>query len=54
MKQRLSYLDIAKGFSIALVVLGHIIPQGNSPLRNWIYSFHMPIFYYIWLLNQFK
>lgn len=56
MKQRLDYLDIAKGFSIALVVLGHIIPEGNSLLRNWIYSFHMPIFFIIsgYLINLSK
>ncbi|HCW52554.1 MAG TPA: hypothetical protein DG753_02185 [Clostridium sp.] len=56
MKQRLNYLDITKGFSIALVVLGHIIPPGNTSLRNWIYSFHIPIFFIIsgYLINLSK
>ena len=40
--QRISYIDSVKGFSILLIVLGHIIP--NSGLKTWIYTFHVPIF----------
>ena len=29
--QRLSYLDIAKGIGIILVVLGHCIPDASMP-----------------------
>lgn len=44
-KERLDYLDYAKGFAILLVVLGHI--YSNNEVRTWLYSFHMPIFFII-------
>ena len=44
-RKRLEYLDIAKGIGIILVVLGHILVQ--SPLVIWIYSFHMPLFFFL-------
>ncbi|WP_455544271.1 acyltransferase family protein [Intestinibacter sp.] len=44
--KRLEYLDIAKGFAILLVVLGHIYDMSN-PIKIWIYSFHMPLFFVI-------
>lgn len=44
--RRDSYIDIAKGFGIILVVLGHTfgIP---TMLYDTIYSFHMPLFFII-------
>lgn len=39
-------LDIAKGIGILLVVLGHC-PQVWMPLKQWIYSFHVPLFFLI-------
>ncbi len=54
---RLAYFDIAKGVGIFLVVLGHCIPDAASPtgisvngyriLHDIIYSFHMPLFFFI-------
>ena len=44
--KRLDYLDIAKGIGILLVVLGHIYGN-NNVFHVWIYSFHMPLFYFI-------
>ncbi len=54
---RLPYLDIAKGIGIILVVIGHCIPDAASPagipvpamkvLHDVIYSFHMPLFFFI-------
>ena len=45
MKERITYVDIAKGIAISLMVLGHSgIPVG---LRTWIYSFHMPFFFFV-------
>lgn len=44
MIKRLSYVDIAKGIGISLVVLGH---TQFHLLRNIIYSFHMPLFFFI-------
>jgi len=39
---RLDYIDIAKGFGILLVVLGHL-----GILQSYIYMFHMPMFFFI-------
>ncbi len=53
-RQRLFYLDMAKGIGIFLVVLGHL--QGDyffslspvfAPFCAWIFSFHMPLFFVI-------
>ena len=43
MKNRISYIDIAKGIGIFLVIWGHIILSG--PAYNIIYAFHMPLFF---------
>ncbi len=46
-------LDALKGFAMILVVMGHIIAFSNSGdlsknfLFNFIYSFHMPLFFFI-------
>ncbi len=44
--KRLHYFDVAKGFGIILVVLGHI-EYISDPLRTWISSFHMPLFFVV-------
>ena len=44
--KRLEYIDIAKGMGIILVVAGHLLPEGNY-LRDIIYSFHMPLFFFL-------
>lgn len=57
-KQRVQWIDYAKGIGIFLVVLGHTIRGivGNSILEStalvqfvdrWIYAFHMPLFFLI-------
>lgn len=44
MSKRIEWLDIAKGITIILMVLGHSsIPK---PISNWIWSFHMPLFFF--------
>lgn len=43
-KERLSWLDVLKGIGIILVVMGHI--YSNSIIFNWLYSFHMPLFFF--------
>lgn len=55
--QRLEYLDILKGFAIFLMVMGHFLswtfaPDANPPVgamfvRNLIYAFHMPLFFFV-------
>ena len=43
--KRILWLDIAKGIGIILMVLGHTgLP---SMINNWIFSFHMPLFFII-------
>lgn len=45
---RLIYFDIAKAICIILVVIGHYYPCSSPEwyvkMREWIYSFHMPLF----------
>ena len=43
MKERREVIDCAKGVAILLVVLGHI----NSPFGAFIFSFHMPLFFFL-------
>jgi fucose 4-O-acetylase-like acetyltransferase len=57
-KGRVSWIDYAKGLGILLVVIGHtlrglnsdsntIYPPEWSYIDTWIYSFHMPLFFFI-------
>lgn len=42
---RIDYIDISKGITIILMVLGHTsLP---SFIQNWIFSFHMPFFFIV-------
>ena len=43
-KQRLDWLDIAKGIAILLVIVGHTV-NNPSIIRQVIFSFHMPLFF---------
>lgn len=47
--KRIEWIDITKGIGICLVILGHTY-RANDVL-NWIYSFHMPLFFILsgWL-----
>ena len=44
-------IDIARAIGIILVVTGHYFPDGSPNwyvcMREWIYSFHMPLFMFI-------
>lgn len=44
-KKRIEYLDIAKGIGIISVIIGHY--DYRPMLQNFIFSFHMPIFFLI-------
>lgn len=45
MNKRIDWLDAAKGLGMVLVMLGHAdIP---NPLRTYIYTFHMPFFFFL-------
>ncbi len=41
--ERLSWLDVLKGIGIVFVAIGHI--YSNRTVFNWLYSFHMPLFF---------
>jgi fucose 4-O-acetylase-like acetyltransferase len=56
--RRATFLDVAKGIAISLVVFGHVL--GGALARNWIdppnmaevaykfiYAFHMPFFFFV-------
>ena len=45
-KERIKYIDVAKAIALFFVVLGHLADY-NSPFFNWIFSFHMPLFFII-------
>lgn len=44
MKKRLDWADYAKFIGITLMLLGHN-ELGNHLLFDWIYTFHMPLFF---------
>ena len=43
MKKRIAYLDVARGIGMILVVIGHV-DFISEPLRDYVTSFHMPLF----------
>lgn len=45
MVKRYDWLDCLKGFGAILVILGHLYP--DEPIERYIYSFHMPLFFFI-------
>lgn len=45
-KKRIYYLDIAKGIGVILMILGHV-PDLSMPSRQFVTSFHMPLFFVI-------
>ena len=47
-KERIEYIDNAKGILIILMVVGHVfLDDALVPLVDWIYVFHMPAFFII-------
>lgn len=44
-EKRLYYLDMARGLAIILVIVGHMLPQGE--LNIFITSFHVPLFFIV-------
>ena len=46
MTKRIEWIDTAKGIGIILVIIGHIIPF-NNPVCKLIFSFHMPLFFFL-------
>ena len=55
-KKFIKEMNVLRGIGISLVVLGHSFPQQGVPfggiylfeyIKNFIYSFHMPLFFFI-------
>ena len=47
MKKRVEWIDTLRGLAMFFVVLGHAFIDKNNVIRNYIYSFHMPLFFFI-------
>lgn len=43
--ERLSFIDTARGLAIIMVIIGHYLEEGR--LVQFIYSYHMPLFFFI-------
>lgn len=48
-KTRVTHIDIAKGIGILLVIFGHnwIVLNDKSEIYNIVYSFHVPLFFFL-------
>ena len=46
-RNRINWIDLAKGITIILTIVGHSVSTGTigAPLRGIIFSFHMPLFF---------
>lgn len=44
-QSRADWIDVLKGIGIILVVIGHV--NTNGFLVQWLYTFHMPLFFCI-------
>ena len=47
MKKRVEWIDTLRGVAMFFVVLGHAFVNKKNIIRNYIYSFHMPLFFFI-------
>ncbi len=45
MRERINWVDVARGIGVLLVIYGHGLAA--TPLRFIIYSFHMPLFFFL-------
>lgn len=43
-KNRIDWIDMAKGYGMLAVIIAHIC---SGPLHAWIYTFHMPLFFFL-------
>lgn len=47
MKQKIAEISFLHVFAILLVVIGHSFFQMESPIVDWIYQFHVPLFFFV-------
>ncbi len=43
-KKRIDWIDMAKGYGMLAVIIAHLC---TGPLNLWIYTFHMPLFFFL-------
>ncbi len=43
-KNRIDWIDMAKGYGMLAVIIAHLC---KGPLNEWIYTFHMPLFFFL-------
>lgn len=43
-KKRIDWIDMAKGYGMIAVIISHIC---LGPLNLWLYTFHMPLFFFL-------
>ena len=47
MRQRIEFIDVARGLAMLLVVFGHCFKEIGAPLNKVVLSFHMPLFFLV-------
>ena len=47
MKEKIAEISFLHVFAILLVVLGHSFYQTNSLIVDWMYQFHVPLFFFV-------
>ena len=47
MNKRIEWIDTLRGFAMFYVILGHAFVTKSNFIRKYIYSFHMPLFFFI-------
>ena len=45
MKQKIAEISFLHVFAILLVVIGHSFFQMESPIVDWLYQFHVSLFF---------
>lgn len=47
MQKRIEWIDILRGIAMYFVILGHAFVSRTDIFRKYIYSFHMPLFFFV-------
>lgn len=45
--KRIDWIDALKGLGMFFVIWGHCLPTNKYRIRKYIYSFHMPLFFFV-------
>lgn len=46
-KKRIEWIDTLRGLAMFFVIWGHVFPTNKGRIRKYIYSFHLPLFFFI-------